>query len=155
MENWKKIEGFENYSVSDQGRVRNDKSERILKHGKYLKGYLLVGLFKNGKKYGKRVHRLVAEHFIPNPENRPQVNHKNGIKSDNRLQNLEWCTESENMKHAFKTGLCLSSKLTEVQVLKIRQLLTQGLTQKAIGDLFGVGGSTIGNIKTGKLWGHV
>ena len=162
MEIWKKIEGFENYSVSDQGRVRRDNSGRILKPGKNIPGYLMVSLYKNGKKYNKSIHRLVAEHFIPNPENRPEVNHRNAVKTDNRLENLEWSTRLENMKHAFEAGIISrvgekngTAKLTEFQVLEIRQLLTQGLTQKAIGDLFGVHAVTISYIKSGRLWAHI
>lgn len=70
-----------------------------------MDGYLGVVLCKNGKTKLIAVHRLVAMHFIPNPENKPQVNHKNGVKNDNAAENLEWVTQSENMKHAVKTGL--------------------------------------------------
>ena len=161
METWKKIEGFENYSVSDQGRVRRDtdynctKGGRILKPGKHKRGYLQVALSQNGEVNAKRVHRLVAEAFIPNPDNKPEVNHKNGVNTDNRSENLEWSTTLENMKHAFKTGLNPNSKLTDSAVLQIRQLLTQDLTQKAIGDRFGVSGRAIGDVKLRRSWAHI
>lgn len=74
---------------------------RVLDHGS--RGYLMVRFTSKGKYYP--VHRLVALAFIPNPKNLPQINHKNGIKHDNRVDNLEWCTISENAKHAFRTGL--------------------------------------------------
>jgi len=155
MENWKTIAGFEDYSVSDQGRVRNNLTGRTIKPGLNGVGYNLIGMRTNGKSKIKTLHRLVAENFIPNPDNKPDVNHKNGVKTDNRLENLEWCTESENNIHAFKTGLFLSSKLTEVQVLEIRELLTRGSTQKKIGDQFGVSISIISKIKLGTRWAHV
>lgn len=103
MENWKKIQHFENYEVSDLGNVRNSRF-RILNPGK-SRGYLKVGLFKNGKGKNYFIHRLVAQAFIPNPENKPQVNHINGITSDNRLCNLEYNTPKENIKHAIDSGL--------------------------------------------------
>ena len=73
-----------------------------LKPNKNEDGYYKVKLRKDGKTYNKFVHRLIAETFIPNPENKPEVNHKNGIKTDNRVSNLEWCSRSENMKHSYK-----------------------------------------------------
>lgn len=96
MEYWKDIRGFEGlYQVSNKGRVRNKRTSRILKI-KYNKGYARVGLSKEGKMYFKSVHRLVAEAFIPNPQNKPQVDHINTIRDDNRVENLEWVTAKEN-----------------------------------------------------------
>lgn len=69
------------------------------------RGYLQVLLYEEGKPHPKKVHRLVAEAFIPNLDNKPQVNHINGDKTDNRVKNLEWCTNSENQLHAYKNGL--------------------------------------------------
>lgn len=111
---WKDMVGFEGrYQVSDKGRIRSI----ITNHGKsckYIKAthirsetckYIYVNLSIKYKTYNEAVHRAVAKAFIPNPENKPMVNHKNGIKTDNHLSNLEWCTCSENHKHAFKNGL--------------------------------------------------
>lgn len=100
------IKDFPNYYVTENGDVysRNyNHTGRIkkLKLIKYQTGYVCVNLGKNNKTYQTLVHRLIAEAFIPNPENKNEVNHKNGIKDDNRAENLEWATRSENEKHAY------------------------------------------------------
>lgn len=108
---WKDIKGYESlYQVSNFGRVKSllSDKERILKSSKNTQGYLKVNLCIDGLSITKKVHRLVCEAFLPNLENKRTVNHKNGIRSDNRLENLEWATDSENNKHAYnelgKTG---------------------------------------------------
>lgn len=97
-----KINGYKNYIVSDQGEVTNTNSDHTMKKQINNCGYYRVELSKSGKQKKYFVHRLVATAYIPNKDNFPQVNHINGNKLDNRVENLEWCTASQNHKHSFK-----------------------------------------------------
>lgn len=102
---WKDIKGYEGlYQISNLGRVKRVTTGRILKGDKNKDGYLLVKLCKNSIGSNKRIHRLVAEAFIPNPENKPQVNHIDENKINNRVDNLEWVTANENINHGTRNG---------------------------------------------------
>lgn len=105
--NWRPVEGFPDYEVSDCGEVRSIKSGewRVLKPFVQTNGYLKVQLFHDGRDAKFLVHRLVALAFIDNPLGLPQVNHIDGVKSNNRVQNLEWSSASGNLRHAHRTGL--------------------------------------------------
>lgn len=106
VEQWKDIAGFDGlYQVSNWGSVKRlGRTERMLKP-RMCKGYETVCLCKNGIRHNRRINRLVALAFIPNPENKPEVNHKDGNKRNNAAYNLEWNTASENQRHARSTGL--------------------------------------------------
>lgn len=164
IELWKDIPNYEGlYEVSDLGRVKSFPKHtynffRILKP-KHTKGYLFLGLCKNKKVAAKRIHRLVAEAFIPNPENKPTVNHKKGIKTDNRVTEIEWNTILENNIHAYTSGLkkpkksidCNFSKLSENEIKQIKEN-QNNLNQRELGELHNVSQSNISNILNNKTW---
>lgn len=102
---WKDIEDFPGYQVSNMGGVKNARTGLHIHQQRRKTGYVKVELWKNGHQYTRDVHRLVAKAFIPNPDNLTDVNHDNGRKDDNVVTNLFWCTRSENMQHAMRTGL--------------------------------------------------
>lgn len=103
QEIWRKIDDYPNYEVSSLGRVRNIETGLILSGTK--NNYIQICLRKEGTRNILDVHRIVAKTFIQNPENKPCVNHIDGNKHNNRVDNLEWVTYSENTRHAFRTGL--------------------------------------------------
>lgn len=164
MAEWRVIKGEEGrYAVSNEGEVMSmdfafSGLPGILKPS-MGRGYFYVQL-SNRKRYS--IHRLVCEAFIgPRPATM-QINHKNGVKTDNRLENLEYCTQSENMKHAFSIGL-QSNKgenhsqacLTEEKVIQIMNRISAGERQGSIARSFGISQSQVSYINSGKAWPHV
>lgn len=159
-EKWKKIEGVDKYFISNLGRVRSFARYKkgIIKKQFDRNGYLAVRI--NGRKVEyEYIHRLIAEHFIPNPKNKFCINHRDGKKRNNDLRNLEWCTELENRAHAKKNGLyahserAAKSKLKKQEVLDIRELYKTGIfTMKELGNEYGVNTSSIFSIVHRKHW---
>lgn len=166
IEIWKDIEGYIGlYQLSNLGRVKslsrfNSRTERILKTNSVSKsGYIIICLSKDNIKFGIALHRLVAEAFIPNPEGKMQVNHIDGNKLNNTVDNLEWNTASENTIHAINNKLrkqnCEDnhqSKLSKQQVLEIRE---SNLSQRKLGKIYNVAQSTIYRIKNRKTWASI
>jgi hypothetical protein len=163
IETWKKIVGYEGvYSVSSHGRVRreigrNCKAQRLLKP-QIDRGYQVVILMNRGANRSARIHSLVAEAFIGERNKGFEINHKDGVKSNNRLFNLEYVSHSDNMLHAVRTGLMKirrgednpTAKVKNIEIPRIFELRTQGLLQREIGAIIGVGGRQICKILNGK-----
>jgi hypothetical protein len=159
---WIIIKNFENYQVSNLGRIKSIKKNIILKSGKDKHGYLHVSLYENKKSYTKNIHIIVGRTFIPNPNNLPELNHIDGNKENCATFNLEWTTRSGNEKHARKTGLKSSikgeknilSKLTDIQVKEIKKLKGK-LTHQKIADKYNVSRQLITRIYLNKAWKHI
>ena|SRR5688572_27789296 len=155
MEYWKVLNGFKSkygpyYWVSSLGRFKNGYG-RILKFHKHKKGYLMVQLPKEGYARGARwqAHRLVAKTFIPNPDQLPQVNHLDEVKTNNAVSNLQWCTDLQNKQH--------SASLTPTQVKEIREFVltkgpTTGLTRKELARRYGVSESLIKDVRSNRSY---
>ena len=155
-EQWREIKGYEGvYVVSNLGRVMNSHGE-VLKSSNNEKGYARVILTLNGRKTIK-VARLVATAFIENPDNKPEVNHKSGVKADNTADNLEWVTHAENIQHAYDTGLKHARsgeahpmcKVSDEQVKYIREHCAAGASRREMQELFGVSKRQISRIVRG------
>tara|TARA_R110000764_G_scaffold238514_2_gene335762 strand:+ start:480 stop:941 length:462 start_codon:yes stop_codon:yes gene_type:complete len=146
MEIWKSIKYYENYEVSNLGRVKSISNGKdvFLKFRDNGKGYNVSALYNKGVRKDIKVHRLVAINFIENKYNKPQVNHINGIKSDNNSDNLEWCTNKENTIHSYSLGL-QKTKLTKEDVNYIRN--DKITFQKDLALMFKVSQQLISKIK--------
>jgi hypothetical protein len=175
LEIWKDIKGFEGiYQVSDLGNikslnridVRGLNRKGKAKRGRINRyGYIQVQLWKNGKSIDKSLHRLVAEAFIPNPQNKPEVNHKDGDKQNNSVDNLEWSSSKENIEHAVNNGLrktngenngrAILTKEDVEYIRKIYKFRDKEFGGKALAEKFGVGQTTISHIIKNESWKDV
>lgn len=142
---------YDNYLISESGHVY--RKGRKLSAWQSKKGYLRVCLSISGKTISRPVHRLVAQTYIPNPENKPEVNHKDTNKTNNSVSNLEWATNEENVEHAIKSGL-YNRNLKKEDILKIREL-SKSLTNKRLCEIFGVTSGCISKIVGLKSWKRI
>lgn len=166
MEIWKDIEGYNgNYQVSNLGNVRSMPRNGTVKYPKMLKqkiqwnGRMSVSLNNKYRiRQSKSVHRIVAFAFIPNPENKPCINHIDGNPKNNSVENLEWCTHTENMKHAFATGLHSlkgdrhNNRKLDSEKVKLIRYLNGKLSHADIAYCFGVCRPTITMILNNQIW---
>jgi hypothetical protein len=176
VEKWTPISDYEDlYEISSLGNIRALPKEVIGRKGVIIKrkakvlkpciwgGYLMVVLCCNKIRTTIPLHRLVALNFIPNPESKPQINHKDGNKLNNKVGNLEWVTHQENMQHAFATELNrgrigienAKAKITEKEVIQIRELSAGGKNGNEIAAVFNLSTSTVNRIISRKYWKHV
>jgi hypothetical protein len=143
------------YAVTLCGKVYSIKSKKFLSAGLSKRGYLTVNLYQDGEGKTFPVHRLVAMAYLDNPDNLPVVNHKNGDKTDNRVSNLEWCTQKDNILHAVETGLQKPIDYDEMRHLsddeahEVCSLLDSGFRVKDICSLLGYSQNTVSRIKAG------
>lgn len=149
------------YLITDEGQIYSEITEKFLKPFKNPQGYYLIDISHNGKSYTRQLHRLVALTFIPNPNMLETVNHKNGDKSKNCAENLEWMTRLDNVRHAWETGLAKprfgtdnpANVYSEEQIHCVCKLLESGYkNSKEIEKLTGVNFNTVKDIRQRRSW---
>lgn len=145
MQVWIRITSYPNYAVSSKGEVKNINTGRVLRPLTLTKGYLGVRLYHEGKGKTLKIHRLVALAFLSNPDDLPQVNHKDGDKSNNAVHNLEWCSNEYNMRHAADNGLLNkeSQFKQKYDASEFRKCKGDGMTISAIARKFGCKRDTV------------
>lgn len=155
------IKDFDGYFIFISGNIIGKSGKLLTVHkSDKTRPYPYVSLFKNNKVYHKMIHRLLAEHFIDNPDNKPEVNHKDGNKYNYSIDNLEWSTPLENLQHSIQNNLTnnlggelsRNVKLTQFQVDIIRARIANGESQNKLSQEFEVHRSTINKIATGRNW---
>jgi hypothetical protein len=148
------VVGFEGYRLSSNGDIFSFKRYR---NGKLISpytdkdGYLCISLRVNGSSKAEKVHRAVAKAFIPNPDNLPQVNHKDGNKKNNNVENLEWVSNIQNQRHAWNNNL-KTIKLTVEKVSQIKAYIKGGLRNIDISKIYNIDPSLVSNIRHNKIW---
>jgi hypothetical protein len=164
MEEWKTISFATSYKVSSSGRIKSVYRKGFKKLNYYNGGRARVQLkLDNGKYRNFLVHRLVALAFVENKHGYPQVNHIDHNPSNNNIENLEWCTDKQNRAHEKKRNLKIcsngekngSAKLSNSDVIKIKEFIASGKSLLDISKMFGVSKSAISGIKTGRTWSHI
>ena len=156
----KQIKGFQDYSITENGQVFSHKTNKFKKPFVFPTGYIGITLSKNAVSKNYYLHRIVADNYISNPNNKPQVNHIDGNKVNNSISNLEWVTSSQNnferCKRFKKSGKKhWKAKLTTEQVIEIRKYFIEGKTYRWIAKIYKVSLSTLWAIKFRKIWTHV
>jgi len=152
---------YQNYIITKEGSIISKYTGKQVYVHVNKKGYHFVRLYVDGKSKTYLVHRLVAELYVPNPDNKPEVNHDDGNKSNNNDWNLVWSTGQENVDHAVRTGLVKrgsdrpNAKFTDEQILEVRKLRKEFYTYSEIADMYGSSFQTIHKICKGETYTHI
>jgi hypothetical protein len=162
MQEFKPIKDYPHHLINKNGIVYNSKTGNYIKPNLGRRGYFTISLCINGVCKTKTLHRIIANCFIPNQDNKPEVNHKNGIKTDNRIDNLEWVTHKENLAYAYELNLINNtgennkiSILKDIQVLEIRDKYNKGVKTSVLSELYNVSKSTINYVTARRNWKHI